>query len=173
MFTNGAFLCFNVFLYDFTSFCRIWMYCCCVQLALYILGRLKIWSCFHLAWAIAFSRDLIKTQSEEANKVCGGRLLQLRLLTSPLPTDLWDSPLAHIHSPAAIKDLNCSTKAAHRPWFSPPANNIINTTHGVPERLRRADGRLRVDSEVGRDREVLCSSTWSHRLFLFSFQMSR
>ncbi len=63
-----------------------------------VLERLRLLSCFHLAGTIACAWDLIKTQSEEANKVSGGRLLQLRLLTSPLWTNLWDSPWhASIH----------------------------------------------------------------------------
>ena len=83
-------------------------------------------------------------------------------------------PLARIHSLAAIKALNCSTKAAHRPGLFPPASNIINTTPGVPERLRRVDGRIRVKWGVDAGVEVRTKKSFvvHHeltRFFLFFF----
>lgn len=92
----------------------------------HVLERLCRFSYFHLAaGTIAWGCDLIKSQSEEGNKVSGGRLLHLRLLTSPLWTNLWDSPRHTFIHWLAIKALNCCTKASHGPGFVPPLLVIL------------------------------------------------
>lgn len=153
------------------STCLLVHRCSVEQILCHVLERLRLLSYFHQEGTIACAWDLIKSQSEEANKVSGGRLLQLSLLTSPLRTNLWDSPWhAFIHC-LPLKHKIAAPRQPIDPGLFPPASHIINTTPGVPERLRRLDGRLTVrrgmNAGISSDQRTFRSSPWSHSYFLF------